>query len=294
MEWKLDSTIALNNGARMPILGLGAYQSAPGRETYEAVANALETGYRHIDTARFYGNERDVGQAVRDSGIPREQIFITTKLWNRDHGYDAALRAFDASLKDLGLDYLDLYLIHWPVKGPGKGMAPGISVDTARSISGLRTESWKALEDVLVGGKCLAVGVSNYTVRHLEELLDLATVIPAVNQVEFSPFLYQAKLLDFCRRNNIQLEAYSPLTQGKRLSHPVLAALAAKYSHSAAQILIRWAIQHEVVVIPKSVHRERIHENSQVFDFSISADDMQALDGLNEDLHCCWDPTNAP
>jgi diketogulonate reductase-like aldo/keto reductase len=294
MEWKLDSTITLNNGVRMPILGLGVYQSAPGKETYEAVADALQAGYRHIDTARFYSNERDVGQAVRDSGIPREQIFITTKLWNRDHGYDTALRAFDDSLKDLGLDYLDLYLIHWPVKGPGKGNAPGISPDAARSISGLRTESWRALEDVLLNGKCRAVGVSNYTIRHLEELLDVATVVPAVNQVEFSPFLHQAELLDFCRRNNIRLEAYSPLTQGKRLSHPVLLRLAAEYSRSPAQILIRWAIQHEAVVIPKSVHRDRINENSQVFDFSISAADMQTLDALNENLHYCWDPTNAP
>jgi diketogulonate reductase-like aldo/keto reductase len=294
MEWKLDSTIALNNGVKIPILGLGVYQSVPGKETYEAVSNALQAGYRHIDTAHIYGNERDVGQAVRDSGIPREQIFITTKLWNRDHGYDAALRAFDASLKDIGLDYLDLYLIHWPVRGPGKGSAPGVSPGAAGSISGLRTESWRALEDILVSGKCLAVGVSNYTTRHLEELLDVTTVVPAVNQVEFSPFLYQAELLEFCRRNNIQLEAYSPLTQGKRLSHPVLVTLAAKYSRSAAQILIRWAIQHEVVVIPKSVRRDRINENSQVFDFSISAEDMHTLDALNENLHVCWDPTNAP
>lgn len=284
----------LNNGINMPVLGLGVYMTAPGRETRDAVAWALEAGYRHIDTARFYDNERDVGLAVRESGLRREQIFVTTKLWNSDHGYDAAQRALDASLRDLGLDYVDLFLIHWPVKGPGKGNVPGLSPEHSRSSGGLRLETWKALEQLLLNGSCLAIGVSNYTIRHLEELMEASTVVPAVNQVEFSPFLYQQELLEFCRRNNIQLEAYSPLTRGRRLNHPALLAMAARYARTAAQILIRWAIQHETVVIPKSARRKRIIENARVFDFSISPEDMRALDALNENLRICWDPTAAP
>jgi len=294
MDQSIASTVMLNNGIRMPILGLGVYQTPPGQATRDAVSCALECGYRRIDTARFYGNEGDVGLAIRESGIPRQEIFVTTKLWNSDHGYDPALRAFDASLEDLGFDYLDLYLIHWPVEGAGRGGVPVSDNAPAPAPGGLRSETWKALETILVGGRCLAIGVSNYTVRHLEELLASATVVPAVNQVEFSPFLYQEQLLDYCRRSNIQLEAYSPLTRGKRLKHPVLTRIARKYSRSAAQVLIRWAVQHGLAVIPKSAQRHRIAENAAVFDFSLSAEDMQTLDGLNEDLHLCWDPTSTP
>ena len=275
MVLTLSSTKKLNSGVEMPMLGLGVYQTPPGRTTEEAVRYALEVGYRHIDTARLYANEESVGRAVRSSGVPREQVFVTTKLWNSDHGYDAALRAGEGSLKRLRLDYIDLYLIHWPVPG-------------------LRSESWRALVELQRRGACRAIGVSNYTVRHLQELLDSSDVVPDVNQVEFNPFLYQRDLLDFCNNNGIQLEAYSPLTRGHRLRHPVVLDVARRYSKSPAQVLIRWGLQHGLVVIPKSARPERIKENSEVFGFDISTSDMDKLDALSESLHTDWDPTNAP
>ena len=268
----MKESLTLNNGVKIPILGLGTYQIPPGKETETAVRAALEEGYRHIDTAASYGNEADVGRAIRFSGIPRKDIFVTTKLWTRDGGYETALRAFDKSLSNLGIDYVDLYLIHWPMEGK-------------------RLPSWKALEKIQKGGRCRAIGVSNFMERHLQELFDNSSVVPAVNQVEFSPFLYQKKLLEFCRGKGIQLEAYSPLVQGKRMGHAGLVQLAAKYKKSPAQMLIRWAIEHQIVVIPKSTHRERIRENAAVFDFSISAEDLKTMDGWNENLRVCWDPT---
>jgi diketogulonate reductase-like aldo/keto reductase len=267
--------IELNNGVSIPIIGLGVYQTASGDETVRAVRDAIEMGYRHIDTAKAYDNERDVGRAVKESGVPREEIFITTKLWNSDHGYDSTKRAFDDSRRQLGMSYIDLYLIHWPVEG-------------------LRSESWRAMVELLERGDSRAIGVSNYTISHLEELLASSPVIPAVNQVEFSPFLYQRDLLGFCRDKGIQVEAYSPLTQGKKLKHTTLVALAKKYGKTPAQVLIRWAIEHELVVIPKSARRSRIEENADVFDFNISPDDLSALDGLDEGFRTCWDPTNVP
>jgi diketogulonate reductase-like aldo/keto reductase len=251
------------------------YQTPPGKITQEAVKFALKIGYRHVDTASLYGNEEDVGKGVRDSGVPREQVYVTTKLWNSDHGYDSALRACDRSLKRLGLGYVDLYLIHWPVPE-------------------LRNETWKALVELQRRGSCRAIGVSNYTVRHLQELVDSSEVIPDVNQVEFNPFLYQKELLRFCNGKGIQLEAYSPLTRGHKLRHPVVLSVAERYSKSAAQVMIRWGLQHGLVVIPKSARPERIKENSEVFDFEISAADMASLDSLGEDLHTDWDPTDAP
>jgi diketogulonate reductase-like aldo/keto reductase len=239
------------------------------------VLDALEAGYRHIDTASLYGNEADVGQAIRRSGIPREQIFVTTKLWNSDHGTRQAVKACEQSLQRLGLEYLDLYLIHWPVHG-------------------LRLASWQALEQLYSQGRVRAIGVSNYTVRHLQELLAYARIAPLVNQVEFSPFLYQRELLDFCQQQQIQLQAYSPLTRGERLNDPRVQAIAEVYHKSPAQILIRWCLQHGVVCLPKSVHKQRILANAQVFDFELSPEHMAALDGLNEFLHTCWDPTHVP
>ena len=274
-EIRVDTKVKLNNGVEMPIFGLGTYQSLSGKETQAAVLCALEAGYRLIDTAAMYGNEEDVGEAVRKSGIPREKVCITTKLWNSDHGYDKALAAFETSRKKLGLSYIDLYLIHWPVEG-------------------LRNESWKAFETLLKERKCRAIGVSNYMIRHLEELLSNSSTIPAVNQVEFSPYLYQKDLLEFCRNHDIQLEAYSPLTKGYKLNDPKLVDVASKYSKSPAQILVRWALQKEVVVIPKSSRKERIYENSDVFDFTISPEDMRVLDSFNEDLRTSWDPSTAP
>jgi methylglyoxal/glyoxal reductase len=271
----LTSTRKLNSGAEIPVLGLGVYQTPPGKVTQEAVKFALKVGYRHIDTASLYGNEEDVGKGVRDSGVPREQVFVTTKLWNSDHGYDSALRACDRSLKRLGLAYIDLYLIHWPVPE-------------------LRNETWKALVELQRRGSCRTIGVSNYTVKHLQELLDSSEATPAVNQVEFNPFLYQKELLRFCNGKGIQLEAYSPLTRGHKLRHPVVLSVAQRCSKSPAQIMIRWGLQHGLVVIPKSARPERIKENSEVFDFEISAADMAKLDSLGEDLHTDWDPTDAP
>lgn len=271
----LSSTLKLNNGVEIPRLGLGVYQSEAGQETYQAVRWALEAGYRHIDTAALYGNEEDVGRAVRDSGIPREDIVVVTKLWNKEHGYDRARKAFETSLERLGLGSIDLYLIHFPVRD-------------------LRGESWRALEDLYQEGRVRAIGVSNYTIRHLEELLATARVVPAINQVEFSPFLYQKDLLAFCQAKGIVLEAYSPLTQGERLGHPTIQAMAKKYGKTPAQIMIRWVLEHDMVVIPKSVKQHRIVENAQVFDFAFTPEDLATMDALNEDLRVCWDPSDAP
>ncbi len=273
MPLSLQSTVKLNNGIEMPILGLGVWQMSPGKATQTAVKWALECGYRLIDTAKLYANEKDVGFAVRESGLPRENVFVTTKLWNTDHGYDSATRAFRESLRQLDMEFVDLYLIHWPV--PRK-----------------RGESWKALMKLYEDGKSRAIGVSNYTVSHLEELIETSGMIPAVNQVEFSPFLFQEDLLKFCQKNEIQLEAYSPLTKGLRLDYPELVEMADKYERTPAQILLRWALQHDVVVIPKSEKKEHIIENSRVFDFQMSSADMTALDKLNEDYHTTWNPAD--
>lgn len=266
MQLSLQSVGLLNNGVKIPRLGLGVYQAPPGESTLRAVKYALKIGYRHIDTAWLYGNEIDVGRAIRESGIEREEIFITSKVWNSDQGYQATLAACDRSLKLLGLPYVDLYLIHWPVEGRGK-------------------DTWKAMIQLLNEGKTRAIGVSNFEVFHLQDIFQNFDVIPSVNQVEFHPFLFQEKLLEFCKNSNIQLEAYSPLTRGQKLNHHILVGLAKKYGKSSAQILIRWNLQHGLVVIPKSIHENRIRENIQVFDFQIEEKDMKLLNSLNEDLH---------
>jgi diketogulonate reductase-like aldo/keto reductase len=271
----ITSTITLNNGVEMPRLGLGVWHAASGREVRDALRWAFAAGYRLVDTARLYRNERDVGEVLRESGLPRDQVFITTKLHNDDHGYQRAKRALDASLRDLGLDFVDLYLIHWPVEG-------------------LRLESWRALEQALAAGKARAVGVSNFLPRHLDELLAAADVVPAVDQVELSPFLYQRDLLGYCRARGIQVESYSPLTRGRRLDEQALVAVAAAHGKTPAQVLIRWALQHDLVVIPKSVRRERIVENADVFDFALSAAEMERLDALDRGEHQSWDPERVP
>ncbi|MGI5862893.1 MAG: aldo/keto reductase [Myxococcales bacterium] len=271
----LQSTLKMNDGREIPRLGLGVYRAAPGKETRQAVLWALEAGYRLVDTARMYGNERDVGEALRASGLPRDEVFITTKLWNADQGYDSAIRACRASLADLGLEQIDLYLIHWPVERR-------------------RLDSWRALVQLQRDGLCRSIGVSNYTVRHLEELLDSSPVVPAVNQVEMSPFLSQVELRRFCGRLGIVVEAYSPLTKGRRLGDPTVVDIARAHGKSAAQVLIRWALQRDVVVIPKSVHKSRIEENADVFDFELTDEDLRRLDGLDEGLHTSWDPATAP
>ncbi len=271
----LRSTVTLRGGVELPRFGLGVWQSAPGEETRRAVAEALAAGYRLVDTARAYRNEADVGAAIRDGGVARREVFVTTKLWNADHGYDKALHAIDKSLASLGMEQVDLFLVHWPVEG-------------------LRVDTWRAMERILADGKARAIGVSNYTVRHLDELLASATVPPAVNQVEFSPFLHQRALLAHCRRHGIQLEAYGPLVRGHRMDHPALVAIGRKHGRTPAQVLLRWGLQHDLVVIPKSVRPGRIRENADVFGFSLDPSDMAALDGLDEGYRTSWDPTDAP
>ena len=270
----IDSKAKLNNGIEIPHLGLGTWvgtsNPTPG-STKRAVLHALKTGYRHVDTAKIYGNEGEVGEAARESGLSREEVFVTTKLWNGDQGYDTVLEAFEKSLKRLGFAFLDLYLIHWPVEKR-------------------RLESWKALEKLLNEGKCRAIGVSNFTEVHLEELIENSSIVPSVNQVEFSPYLNQENLLNFCRSHGIWLEAYSPLTRGKKLRDPKLMEIAQRYAKTSAQVLIRWALQKEMIVLPKSFDVKRIEENSNIYDFKIADRDMKVLDSMNENLRNSWDP----
>lgn len=273
----LSTTMRLHNGVEIPILGLGVYRSPSGKETVDTVRYALEAGYRHVDTARIYGNEADVAAGVRASGIPREEVFITSKLWESDQGYDPCLAAYRESLRLMGLDYLDLYLIHWPL--PHK-----------------RRYSWMAMEELLEEGQVRSIGVSNYMVHHLEELLGYAKILPAVNQIELSPYLYEERraVVEFCRAYGIAVEAYSPLTKGQKLNDPKLVAVAQGYGRTTAQILIRWCLQKGFIVLPKSNRPARILENAAVFDFAISDDDMALLDSFNENLVTGWDPAGEP
>jgi len=266
---KLD--IPLNNGVKIPIVGIGTFKMKQGEETQNAISHALKVGYRHIDTATIYKNEADIGIAIKKSGINREDIFITTKLWNDNHGYEKTIKAFEKSLEIMHLSYVDLYLIHWPQKK-------------------LEPETWKAMEKLYEENKCRAIGVSNYAIRHLKIILEQSNVIPMINQVEFNPYIYQKELFDFCHRKKIVIEAYSPLTKGKKLKDPRLIKIALKYSKTPAQILIRWAIQRDVVVIPKSSKNERITENAEVFNFIIEKRDMEEMDSYNLNLVTGWYP----
>jgi diketogulonate reductase-like aldo/keto reductase len=252
--------VRLNNNAGLPILGLGVWQIPNGAPTAEAVRWALAAGYRHIDTAKVYGNEEGVGEGIRTAGIPRAEIWVTTKLWPTNQFH--AQRAFDESLARLGTGYIDLYLVHWPTPG-------------------LITRTWKAMERVYESGLCKAIGVSNHSIAQLSAILRAANVPPAVNQVKWSPFGFDQALLDFCRDHAIVVEAYSPLTKGQRLHDERLRAVAERYGKSPAQILIRWALQKGTVVLPKSQRREHIAENAAVFDFSITDGDMAQLDALS-------------
>jgi diketogulonate reductase-like aldo/keto reductase len=259
----------------MPILGLGTYRSGIGRQTRESVKTALDNGYRLIDTATIYGNERDVGQGIKESVIDRREVFLTTKLWNSDHGYENTKKAFHQSLRMLDVDHIDLYLMHWPVGGQ-------------------RIESYKAMEEIYKEGLVSAIGVSNFTIEHLEELLAEVDIVPAVNQVELTPFLQQKELVDYCYSKDIVIESYSPLTKGQRLNDPTVMEIARAHDRTPAQVLIRWALQSEAVVIPKSTKPERIIENMQVFDFELTPYEMMDLDKLDEGLRTGWDPTQEP
>ena len=258
-----DCTV-LNNGVKMPWLGLGVFRVEEW-EIQEAEACALENGYRSIDTAAIYANEQGVGSAIGKSGIPRQDIFITTKVWNSDQGYDNTLLAFEKSLKKLQTDYVDLYLIHWPVKEKYK-------------------QTWQALERIYKEGRARAIGVSNFLVHHLEDLAQSSTTIPTVNQVEFHPFLLQPKLLNYCKWHKIQLEAWSPLIKARYFDNAQLRAIAEKYNKTPAQVLLRWDLEHKVVTIPKSVHKKWIIENSEIFDFELTQEDMAIIDALDQNL----------
>ncbi|MFZ1640798.1 MAG: aldo/keto reductase [Candidatus Contendobacter sp.] len=268
---KIQDRALLNNGIKMPWLGFGVFQINDGKEAENAVRYALEIGYRSIDTASIYGNESGVGKAIQESGIPREEIFLTTKVWNEDQRGRRIQEAFEESLRRLGTEYVDLYLIHWPVNG-------------------YYQETWKKLEEIYQSGRIKAIGVSNFLVGHLEDILRDAKIIPAVNQVEFHPFLVQPELLKFCQTHTIQLEAWSPLMQGRIAREQAVQDLAKKYHKTPAQIVLRWDLQHEVITIPKSTHAHRIAENAHIFDFELASEDMKALDALDKGKRIGPDP----
>lgn len=260
MTADIRDTVRLSNGVMMPRLGLGTYKSAEGGDVERAVAHALKLGYRHIDTASFYGNEAGIGRAIADSGVPRDELFVATKVWNDEQGYDATLTAFEHSLMRLDAGYIDLYLVHWP-----RPETP---------------ETWRAMERLLTEGRVRAIGVCNHLTRHLEALLREARIAPVVNQFEMHPWLKQPDLLEACRSNGIVAEAWSPLMRGRAAEEPVLVRIGARHRKSAAQVAIRWALQHDVVVIPKSVTPSRIAENADVFDFELTGEDMREIDAI--------------
>ncbi|QRG69101.1 aldo/keto reductase [Brevibacillus choshinensis] len=277
MTKHLQDTTTLYNGVKMPWLGLGVFKVEEGPELVEAVRTAIRHGYRSIDTAAIYGNEEGVGEGIRlgmkDAGITREDLFITSKVWNSDLGYDSTLAAYETSLKKLGLDYLDLYLIHWPVEGKYK-------------------EAWRALETIYKEGRVKAIGVSNFHVHHLQDLMKDAEIKPMVDQVEYHPRLAQKELRAFCQENGIQMEAWSPLMQGQLLDNPVLKEIADRHQKSVAQVIVRWDLQNGVVTIPKSTKEHRIVENADVFNFELSSEDMEKIDALHEGVRVGPDPDN--
>jgi diketogulonate reductase-like aldo/keto reductase len=270
----IGGTVRLANGVALPRIGLGVFRAAPG-ETRGAVMAALAAGYRHVDTARIYGNEADVGAAIRDSGLPRDEVFVTTKLWNQDHGYDRTLRAFDTSLATLGLDHVDLYLLHWPVQK-------------------LRLDSWRALERLHAEGRARSIGVSNFMVPHLDELAARATVMPHVNQIEVHPFLQQRDVRAWCAAHGVVVEAYSPLAKAAALSDPAVFETAREARATPAQVLLAWGLGHGMVVLPKSVRPERQIENLAAAKVTLTAEQMARLDGLERGMATGWDPRGAP
>jgi 2,5-diketo-D-gluconate reductase A len=265
-------SIELNNGVAVPQLGFGVFKVAP-EQTEAAVTTALAAGYRHVDTARLYGNEHEVGAALARSGLPRDELFVTTKVWNSDQGYDATLAAFDASLSRLGLDEVDLYLIHWPLPAAGR------YVDT-----------WRALEKIAAEGRARATGVSNFQVPHLQRLMSETATVPAVNQVELHPNLVQERLRAFHAEHGIVTEAWSPLARGRLLTDPAVARIAAAHGRTPAQVILRWHLQLGNVVIPKSVTPSRIAENIDVFGFALGGAEMAALDALDSGTRIGPDP----
>ena len=277
MVKNLQDTTTFHNGVKMPWLGIGVFKVEEGPELVNAVKTAIEHGYRSVDTAAIYENEEGVGKGIqaglKEASILREELFVTSKVWNADLGYESTINAYETSLQKLGLEYLDLYLIHWPVEGKYK-------------------EAWRAMETLYKEGRVKAIGVSNFQIHHLEELMKNAEIKPMVNQVELHPRLTQKDLHFFCQDNNIQLEAWSPLMQGQLLDNEVLQEIADKYNKSVAQIILRWDLQHGIVIIPKSTKEHRIIENSHVFDFILTKEEMQIIDGLNQNYRVGPDPDN--
>jgi diketogulonate reductase-like aldo/keto reductase len=269
--------LKINTEVAIPAIGFGTWQIESQKQAEDSVVEAINVGYRLIDTAKIYGNEEGVGKGIKNSSVGREDLFITTKLWNSDQGYDSALKAFDESLKRLGLEYLDLYLIHWPATEK-------------------RGESWKALQEIYKSGRSRAIGVSNYTVRHLEELLGSSEVVPAVNQIEFHPFIYeqQKEVLEFCKSKEIVVEAYSPLARARQMENSTLHGVAERHGKTPAQVMLRWAIQHGTVPIPKSTNAERIKENLKVFDFELAGEEIETINRLSSGNRVTWDPTDTP
>lgn len=268
-------TIDLTSNTSIPQIGLGTWLNKNEKECVEAVKYALQVGYRHFDTAQVYENEQFVGSALAESGIPREELFITTKIWNDNLWWEGFDESFEESLKKLKTDYVDLLLIHFPVTEE-------------------RRPAWHKMEEKYKDGKAKAIGVSNYTVRHLEELLQESTIKPAVNQVELHALLQQPELVQYCQDNSIVVEAYSPLAHGYGLNNPVIAEVAKKHHKTPAQILIRWCIEQGTVPLPKSTNPDRIRQNFEVFDFTLDADDLGQIRAIDSDFRTCWDPTHTP
>lgn len=271
MTKSLQGTVTLHNGVKMPYFGLGVYKIEDGNDVINSVKTALEFGYRSIDTAALYENEEGVGQAIKDSGIPREEIFVTTKVWNTDHGYENTLEAFDKSIAKLGLEYVDLYLIHWPGKDK--------FVDT-----------WRALEKLYREGLVRAIGVSNFKPHHLQTLMEKSEEKPVINQVELHPYFQQKELREFCKEHDIVVEAWSPLARGQVLDDPVLNKIGKKYGKSPAQVTLRWHLQSDIVVIPKSVTPSRIKENADIFDFELTDEEMGQINQIDKNTRFFKDP----
>ncbi len=263
MSLTLDSTITLNNGLEMPRFGLGVFKTEVGAETENAVRWALEAGYRAVDTAALYANEAEVGKIVRSGIVPREDVFVTSKVWVDKLSYDDTKAAFEESMQKLGLDYVDLYLVHWPVSD-WQG-------------------AWRALEEIYQTGRTKAIGVSNFLQHHLEDLLEIAEIVPAVNQIEFHPYLQQPSLQAFCHEHNIALTAWAPIMKGRVLQVPTLVEIGEKYGKSAVQVTLRWMLQTDIITIPKSAHKDRIESNADIYDFELSSDDIQAINALDKD-----------
>ncbi|MBN1074276.1 aldo/keto reductase [Clostridium botulinum] len=263
---ELTKSVILSNKVKMPLLGFGTYKVNDGKEVINSVKEALKLGYRHIDTAAFYKNEDGVGIAIKESGIKREDIFLVSKVWNTEQGYEKTLKSFENSIKNLQTDYLDLFLIHWPQP--------------------LNKKTWKALEELYKENKVRAIGVSNFTVNHLKDLISDSEITPMVNQVEFHPKLVQEDLIKFCNDNNIQLEAWSPLMRGKIFEIEILKDIAKKYKKTVSQIVLRWDVQMGVVTIPKSITPFRIKENTEIFDFELTEEDMRKITKLDENIRC--------